>query len=38
MRGSDFVLDCFCLLYYICLKINFKNKLNKKRPAKNNKN
>ena len=24
LRGSDFILDCDCLLYYKCHKINFK--------------
>ena len=24
LRGSDFILDCGCLLYYKCHKINFK--------------
>ena len=24
MRGSDFIFDCVCLLYYNCHKIHFK--------------
>ena len=26
MRGSDFIFDCFHLLYYKCHKINFKRR------------